>query len=1019
MLWIFSAGLVASFLGLCLGHNTAFEGYDLSLSGYHLCTQTKTVNSSTLRSYTVSYEERRSCGGWLPWKTCPKTLYKTVYETVVVPVTTNTTKCCDGFEQVGSYCALPLNKSAVFTARPGACPEEATTLYSRCEWDTDCSDGQKCCFIGGESCCTDAKAEGGERGWWLNMTVVVKTNYTILKTLPKGILNHTRLLHAMVTGAMGSSDTSVYHVSTRPSGAFRTSSDLLIGSSQPLPLQITTSKLNLLLKHIEEVSHVEVQDVDECTRSELNNCPPNAKCFNTEGSYNCTCLPGFVDLRPNVTGQYCQDVDECTRSELNNCPPNAECVNTEGSYNCTCLPGFVDLRPNVTSQYCQDVDECTRSELNNCPPNAECFNTKGSYNCSCLQGFVDLRPNVTSQYCQGGETSTSADSEREQNSTANGANDGVTSTVWTSVSATPVTPLVSAVQTLTAKARLKMSFKQAYQNTSSQEYRNLSATIMREVVAQVPEDIQELVDSGVVRIVITGFSPGSVLVHFVLVFHQNVSQGPVTVSQAFMVSLQNSTVYAVDNSTIGDYDECDKKEDDCSSNANCTNTWASYTCVCLEGFTDADPERPGRTCTVGTDSTGAPVSSAPPISTTTYSSTTSTTSTTGNTFTTGTASRTSTASTTSTPSTTSTASTTSTTRISPTSTVSTTPGTITVGAGDMSLECRGNEFRITVAKKFLTSKFIAESSLYLGEPECGVTDNTETHVLLTASWAKCGTAVDHNNTHNSVKITLFSNGTSPPLAANARLEVPVVCSYERNVVISAGYPPSGYYLIKDLIEGSGTFQVTVQLLNGTSPLPENYTLSRNQEVVVEVAINSSMEQIKLIVEECWATPSRSPLDSTQRSYYLQNSCPGSNNYTRVLENGNSSTSRLAIRIFTFVEQNMIFLHCKVQICFETPETTCRTDCSARNKQSKDRSRNIIGSQNTLYGPIYKSNWTDEDIMHSFQEVIFIIIGVGVVALIIGILSIVCYRKRRVGHYNFNFNFNKPKQENFTYSVFST
>ena len=34
-------------------------------------------------------------------------------------------------------------------------------------------------------------------------------------------------------------------------------------------------------------------DIDECELG-LDNCSPNARCINTEGSFRCECLPGFT-----------------------------------------------------------------------------------------------------------------------------------------------------------------------------------------------------------------------------------------------------------------------------------------------------------------------------------------------------------------------------------------------------------------------------------------------------------------------------------------------------------------------------------------------------------------------------------------------------------------------------------------------------------------------------------------------------------------------------------------------------
>ncbi|XP_043914327.1 hemicentin-2 isoform X2 [Protopterus annectens] len=80
------------------------------------------------------------------------------------------------------------------------------------------------------------------------------------------------------------------------------------------------------------------------------------------------CPPGFI--RQN---SICTDLDEC---QVRN-PCQHECRNTQGSYQCSCPPGY-RLLPN--GRNCRDVDECMEQNIQ-CGANQMCFNTRGSFQC--------------------------------------------------------------------------------------------------------------------------------------------------------------------------------------------------------------------------------------------------------------------------------------------------------------------------------------------------------------------------------------------------------------------------------------------------------------------------------------------------------------------------------------------------------------------------------------------------------------------------------------------------------------
>uniref|UniRef100_A0A8C8YS08 Adhesion G protein-coupled receptor E5 n=1 Tax=Prolemur simus TaxID=1328070 RepID=A0A8C8YS08_PROSS len=128
-----------------------------------------------------------------------------------------------------------------------------------------------------------------------------------------------------------------------------------------------------------------------CTRW----CPPNARCFNATA---CRCKPGFSSSSEEIFSDLtvsCDDINECAPPTKVFCGKLADCQNVEGSYYCTCSPGYaptsgVKTFYNESENTCQDVDECQQSPRV-CKSYGICSNTLGSYTCHCPPGFV-LKP---------------------------------------------------------------------------------------------------------------------------------------------------------------------------------------------------------------------------------------------------------------------------------------------------------------------------------------------------------------------------------------------------------------------------------------------------------------------------------------------------------------------------------------------------------------------------------------------------------------------------------------------------
>ncbi|CAK9303735.1 unnamed protein product [Gordionus sp. m RMFG-2023] len=125
----------------------------------------------------------------------------------------------------------------------------------------------------------------------------------------------------------------------------------------------------------------------------LEDCVPKAACdFSQQCSFpnycakvyekdTCFCPPGFEMKNENI----CTDIDECKTSNQCQNHHQATCINTQGSYYCTCHPGFLWNSFNLT---CEDIDECSPLNMEgDCVQPAFCANLPGSHRCDCPLTF--------------------------------------------------------------------------------------------------------------------------------------------------------------------------------------------------------------------------------------------------------------------------------------------------------------------------------------------------------------------------------------------------------------------------------------------------------------------------------------------------------------------------------------------------------------------------------------------------------------------------------------------------------
>ncbi|XP_053372976.1 fibrillin-1-like [Mercenaria mercenaria] len=120
-------------------------------------------------------------------------------------------------------------------------------------------------------------------------------------------------------------------------------------------------------------------DINECTNG-THDCPENAICTNTPGSYSCACKPGY---RGSLSG-----CEECTSNTYGDeCSGQCRCVHNHTSL-CDRVNGTCYCLPTWTGTRCEtDIDECSLRTDNCNKTNEGCHNTNGGFVCSCNLGY--------------------------------------------------------------------------------------------------------------------------------------------------------------------------------------------------------------------------------------------------------------------------------------------------------------------------------------------------------------------------------------------------------------------------------------------------------------------------------------------------------------------------------------------------------------------------------------------------------------------------------------------------------
>ncbi|CAH6789920.1 uromodulin-like 1 [Phodopus roborovskii] len=528
----------------------------------------------------------------------------------------------------------------------------------------------------------------------------------------------------------------------------------------------------------------------------------------------------------------------------------------------------------------------------------------------------------------------------------------------------------TVAQKLTGEVRIaNIRYSESFRNASSSEHREFVQLFFRTVRDSIPATMRQHMDSGRIRVDIINIRNGSVVVEFNLLIMADLDVREV--SAAFLTALQNTSVLEVvkGQTFIQDYNECEMREDDCEPGM-CRNTFGSFTCSCDGEGPDSPVRYSGRSCD-GVSSSNVVQTPGPqwlptPVGT----------------------------------------------RGAPVWDASNVPQNppLRLNLIDaVGVSCEIETVVITIQKQFLQQEAIPEASLYLGEPSCNVSKSNSTHVFLVAGWAECGTLVQSNMTSTVVTTTLKNDLSPEGVIHHLQILSPIHCAFRNDLLTSSGYTPQwGVYTIIEDLHGTGNFVTEMQLFIGDSPIPQNYSVSASDEIKIEVGLHRQKSSLKVVLTECWATPSSNARDPVTFGF-INNSCPVPNTYTSVIQNGNSSKAQFKLRIFSFVNNSIVYLHCRLRVCVENPRNTCRISCNDFRLRRRSEAEHQMS-----WGPLHRSEGGPAYTKPGLRTSYIIIIAVSAFTVVVGATALLILRYQRMrGKYNL-----RIQTDDFSYQVFS-
>ncbi|XP_055082658.1 alpha-tectorin [Periophthalmus magnuspinnatus] len=284
--------------------------------------------------------------------------------------------------------------------------------------------------------------------------------------------------------------------------------------------------------------------------------------------------------------------------------------------------------------------------------------------------------------------------------------------------------------------------------------------------------------------------------------------------------------------------------------------------------------------------------------------------------------------------------------------------------------CKHAQMEVSISKCKLFQLGFEREDVRVNDQHCaGIEGEDFISFHINNTKGHCGSIVQSNGTHIMYKNTVWIesvNNTGNVITRDKTINVEFSCAYELDLKISLEtvLKPMLSVINLTLPTQEGNFITKMALYKNGSyrhPYREGEVVLSTRDVLyVGVFVEGADEnQLILIVNMCWATPSRFSGDRL-RYIIIERGCPNTKDSTiGMAENGVGLTCRFHVTVFKFIgDYDEVHLHCDVTLC-DSDANACKVNCPHKRRmysENSDHKEHILS-----VGPIRRreADWCEE------------------------------------------------------------